>query len=100
MGKTNNHQQKGELSEDQPRNINHEARFTEKIVKSNLRNVASHHVESFNYAMETCLPRINQYMLTAEITQPKLADGAKRSAGDTTYPFNKMSIWFEDFSLK
>jgi hypothetical protein len=39
-------------------------------------------------------------MLTAEISQPKLAEGAKRSATDTTYPFNKMSIWFEDFSLK
>ena len=100
MGKTNKHQQKGELSEDQPRNINHEARFTEKIVRSGLRNVASHHVESFNYAMDKCLPRINKYMLKAEITQPKLVPGAKRSANDVAYPFSKMSIWFEDFSLK
>ena len=59
MGKTKTTQQKGELNDNQPKNINHEARFTEKIVRSGLRNVASHHVESFNYAMEQCLPRIN-----------------------------------------
>lgn len=41
--------------------------FTNNVVKKGLRTVASHHVESFNYAMETCLPRINQYMLTAEV---------------------------------
>jgi len=72
-------------------------------VKEGLRNVASHHVQSFNYAMETCLPRINQYMLTAEIAQPpkqtNLPAGYKKR-DEPTYPFNKMSIWFEDFELK
>lgn len=58
------------LSDKQPKNINHEVRFTEKIVKEGLRNVASHHVDSFNYAMNDCLPKINQYMLTTEIAQP------------------------------
>ena len=52
--------QKGSLNEKkQPKNINHDLRFTNKLVKDGLRNVASHHVESFNYAMEKCLPRIN-----------------------------------------
>ena len=67
-------------------------RFTNKIVKDGLRNVASHHVESFNYAIEKCLPRINQYMLTAEVTKPEKSDVA--------YSFNKMNIWFEDFELR
>ena len=39
-------------------------------------------------------------MLNSEISQPKLVEGAKRSANDVTYPFSKMKIWFEDFSLK
>lgn len=62
--------------------------FTNKIVKKGLRNVASHHVESFNYAMETCLPRINQYMLTAEVAA---------QSDQQEYPFKKLNIWFEDF---
>jgi DNA-directed RNA polymerase I subunit RPA2 len=81
------------LSANQPKNINHDVRFTEKVVKDGLRNVASHHVQSFNYTFETCLSRINQYMLTSEVTQPPKADAKK-------YPFNKMSMWFEDFELK
>jgi DNA-directed RNA polymerase I subunit RPA2 len=49
--------------------------------------------------METCLPRINQYMLTAELSQPpKPADDSGRQV--PTYPFSKMSIWFEDIELK
>ena len=76
------------LSDKQPKNINHDVRFTNKIVKDGLRNVASHHVESFNYSMNTCLPRINQYMLTAEV------------APTTDAPFKKMNIWFEDLELK
>ena len=61
-------------------------------MKDGLRNVASHHVESFNYAIDKCLPRINQYMLTAEVTKPEKSD--------IGYSFNKMSIWFEDFELR
>ena len=62
------------------------------MVKDGLRNVASHHVESFNYAIDKCLPRINQYMLTSEVAQP--------SNSDVVYPFKKMNIWFENFELK
>lgn len=43
---------------DQPKNVNDKVRFTEKVIKTGLKNAASHHVESFNYAMEVCLPRI------------------------------------------
>jgi DNA-directed RNA polymerase I subunit RPA2 len=67
--------------------------------------VASHHVESFNYAMDTCLPRINQYMLTAEIAKPPPATVevmARRTlpTQEPNYPFQKMNIWFEDIELK
>ena len=51
---------KGMLNEKkQPKNLNEELKLTRMIVRDGLRNAASHHVESFNYAMETCLPRIN-----------------------------------------
>ena len=36
-----------------------EANFNSNLVKEGLRNCASHHVESFNYGLGTCLPRIN-----------------------------------------
>jgi len=65
--------------------------FTNKIVKESLRNVASHHVESFNYAVGPCLTRINQYMLTAEVAS---------TASNEQYAFKKLHMWFEDFQLK
>ena len=51
----------------QPSNINQEIRFTQSVVKKGLRNVASHHIESFDYAMQKCLPRICTYMLPVEV---------------------------------
>lgn len=39
------------LTEDQPENLNEDVRFTQNVVKKGLRNVASHHIESFDYAM-------------------------------------------------
>ena len=40
--------------------------------------------------METCLPRINQYMLTAEVAA---------QSDQQEYPFKKLNIWYEDFHL-
>ena len=48
--------------------LNEEVRFTQKVIKSGLRNVASHHIESFNYALDKCLPKICKYMLPVEIS--------------------------------
>jgi hypothetical protein len=48
--------------------LNESVRFTEKVVKDGLRNVSRHHVDSFNYAVQKCLPRICKYMLPIEIT--------------------------------
>ena len=83
---------KGDLDPDQPQNFNTEAKFNAKLVRDGLRNVASHHVESFNYALDICLPRINEYMLTAEVAKPQ--------ASDVAYPFQKLNIWFEDFQIR
>ena len=48
-------------------NLNEEVRFTQTVVKKGLRNVASHHIESFDYTMQKCLPRICSYMLPVEV---------------------------------
>ena len=67
------------------------------VVRDGLKNIASHHVESFDFAMSTCLPRMNQYMLTAEVAQPP---SSQNQEGMSSYPFDKLKIWFEDFQLK
>mmetsp|Transcript_34495 Transcript_34495/g.42542 ORF Transcript_34495/g.42542 Transcript_34495/m.42542 type:complete len:95 (-) Transcript_34495:596-880(-) len=48
-------------------NLNQEVRFSQTVVKRGLRNVASHHIESFDYTMQKCLPRICSYMLPVEV---------------------------------
>jgi hypothetical protein len=61
-----------------------EALYESNLVKTSLRTVAHHHVESFNYGMGTCLPRINQYMHTVEVCHPE----AESAAG--AVPFKKL----------
>ena len=58
-------------------------------MKDGLRNAASHHVDSFNYAFEKCLPLICKYMLPVETTTT-----------DDTLPFKKFAMWFESFELQ
>lgn len=91
------HQKRGERTEldesKQPKNFTREALFRSNLVKDGLRNVASHHVESFNFAFGSCLPRINQYMMPIEVVAPTDSDQGE-------FPFKKMTIWFEDLQLK
>jgi len=49
--------------------LNEKIRFTNKVIKDGLRNVASHHIQSFDYSMQTGLPRICKYMLPVEVAQ-------------------------------
>ena len=88
-----------------------DVRFTQNVVKKGLRNVASHHIESFDYAMQKCLPRICQYMLPVEVVGGSLAassnadaPAANASAGApgsaASYPFQKYRMWFEQFELR
>ena len=86
-------------SSSKPKNINEEVRFTQDVVKKGLRNVASHHIESFDYAMNKCLPRICSYMLPVEVTNNFSAD-APSGAGTAIYPFSKYRMWFESFELR
>lgn len=51
--------------------MNDKVRFTEKTIKTALRNAALHHIESFNYAADVVLPRICQNLLAAEIAAPQ-----------------------------
>ena len=77
--------------------LNEEVRFTQSVVKKGLRNVASHHVESFNYAMERCLPRICSYMMPVEVVS---ASADSTAPADTAAgPFKKYRMWFEAFEL-
>ena len=50
--------------------VNDKVRFTDKTISQDLRNAAQHHIESFNYGIETCLPRICQNILAAEVVAP------------------------------
>ena len=57
-------------SKSSKKTLNESVRFTQKVVKDGLRNVSSHHIESFDYAIEKCLPRICKYMLPVEVSKP------------------------------
>lgn len=90
---------------DKKSTLNEQVRFTQRIVKDGLRNVSSHHIESFNYALGTCLPRICKNILPVEIVSPGQgaeapAAGAGTTDADRTFPFKKYSMWFESFELR
>jgi len=99
MGKSKDKVDKKERKsskQDKPRTLNEKVRFTNKLVKDGLRNAASHHIDSFNYALTTCLPRICKYMLPVEVSKETLY----KVDEDTLLPFKKFSMWFESFELK
>jgi hypothetical protein len=48
----------GKASKKQKKAVNDKLRFTEKEVAEGLKQASRHHIESFDYAMQTCLPRI------------------------------------------
>ena len=83
-----------------PANLNQEVRFTQLIVKKGLRNVASHHIESFDYAMQKCLPRICSYMLPVEVLGGSDAPSGPNNEAAASYPFKKYRMWFESFELR
>ena len=74
------------------------------MVKKGLRNVASHHIESFNYAMQKCLPRICSYMLPVEVlggaAAPPSSEGQAADNPAGGYPFQRYRMWFESFELR
>jgi len=48
--------------------VNDKVRFTEKHLSENLRQASRHHIESFDFAMQECLPRICENLLATEIS--------------------------------
>lgn len=84
----------------QKKTLNEEVRFTQTVVKQGLRNVASHHIESFDYAMQKCLPRICSYMLPVEVTGQGTDAPSGPDPASTSYPFKKYRMWFESFELR
>lgn len=80
--------------------MNDKVRFTEKHLSTALKNASLHHIQSFDYAMETCLPRICQNLLPQEIASPMETEASKNKGNTIQYPFKKMLIWFENFQLK
>ena len=60
-----------------------------------------HHIESFDYAIQKCLPRICSYMLPVEVTNQSTEKNAPSGAiSATAYPFSKYRMWFESFELR
>ena len=54
--------------------VNDKVRFTEKEVKEGLKQASRHHIESFDYAMEVCLNRICENLLSTEISKQQSND--------------------------
>jgi len=40
------------------REVNDHVRFTEKTLSERLKQAARHHIESFDFAVQECIPRI------------------------------------------
>ena len=90
--------------------VNDKVRFTEKHLSENLRQASRHHIESFDFAMQECLPRICENLLATEISASVLESQAKAAASraggsssshhEVKYPFRKMTVWFESLQLK
>jgi hypothetical protein len=62
------------------RKVNDKVRFTEKQLSENLRQASRHHIESFDFAMQECLPRICENLLATEISASVLESQAKAAA--------------------
>lgn len=56
-----------QAAEGPAQSFNKNVRFNNKLVKDGLRTVSQHHIDAFDYAMQTCLPRICKYMLPVEL---------------------------------
>ena len=77
--------------------LNERVRFTNKVIKQGLRTVSQHHIDSFDYGLGKCLPRICKYMLPVEVAQlPQLVG----KEGERAWPFKKYLMWFENFEIR
>lgn len=68
------------------------ARFTDGLIPQALKNVAFHHIESFNFAMGEALQWAINYLQPLELIVP---EDIRTKVG-----FNKMTVWFESLSIE
>jgi hypothetical protein len=50
------------------REVNDHVRFTEKTLSERLKQASRHHIESFDFAVQECIPRICNNLLATEIS--------------------------------
>jgi hypothetical protein len=62
------------------RQVNDHVRFTEKQLSESLKQASIHHIESFDFAIQECLPRICNNLLASEISAAQLEQSAAASA--------------------
>ena len=95
---TNDSKKKDKKSEKrQDKTFNEQIRFTNKVIKTGLKTVSQHHIESYDYGLGKCLPRICKYMLPVEVVQLASQTVGKE---ERTWPFKKYLMWFENFEIR
>jgi hypothetical protein len=65
MQTTNSKKASGKAS---AREVNDHVRFTEKTLSERLKQASRHHIESFDFAVQECIPRICNNLLATEIS--------------------------------
>jgi len=76
--------------------VNQTTRFRDNVVKQGLRNAAAHHIESFNFAFDTCLDRICANLLPVQVNSHDPAIEALK----VPLTFKKLVLYFQKVELK
>lgn len=79
----------------QKKTLSERVRFTNKVINTGLKSVSQHHIEAYDYGIQTCLPRIVEYMLPVEVTQVQNAPQPERA-----WPFKKYKMWIENVEIR
>ena len=67
------------------------AKFNKVSINKTLKNAARHHIDSFDYAMTTCLEKACANMLPFYYKPP---EEVKEAAG-----FKRLMVWYDSFEL-
>lgn len=65
-------------------------KFNKSKISKNMKNVARHHIDSFDFAMTTCLERACMNMMPFHYTPPEEC----KNVG-----FKKLTLWYDSFEL-
>jgi len=75
------------------------ARCSNPETASKLKQVAFHHIDSFNYIFDEGLNKICQYLSPMEIFGNTGTSRKENPTLKPVLPFKKMKIWFESLSI-